>query len=119
LIFAGSQSATSQRKPLNFAEVSVTLSDINGALAIPYEEICVTRRLHRSGESEYLFNGQPVRLKELQNLFLDSGIGRNIEQGKIDQVINFTPLERRHIFEEAAGILRFLQRKKESLRKLE
>jgi chromosome segregation protein len=119
VIFAG----TSQRKPLNFAEVSLTLTDIQGKLPIDYEEVTITRRLHRSGESDYLLNGHPVRLKDLQSLFLDSGIGRNafaiFEQGKIDQVINYTPLERRYIFEEAAGILRFLQRKREALKKLE
>ncbi len=119
VIFAGSSS----RKPLNFAEVSLTLSDIQGALPIEYDEITVTRRLHRSGESEYFLNQQPIRLKDVQNLFLDSGIGKNsfsiFEQGKIEQVINFSPVERRYIFEEAAGILRFLQRKKETLRKLE
>lgn len=119
VIFAGA----SNRKPLNFAEVSLTLTDIQGALPIDYEEITVTRRLHRSGESEYFLNQQPIRLKDVQNLFLDSGIGKNsfsiFEQGKIEQVINFTPLERRYIFEEAAGILRFLQRKRETLRKLE
>lgn len=119
VIFAG----TTSRKPLNFAEVTITLADINGALPIEYEEIAVTRRLHRSGESEYFLNRQSVRLKDLQSLFLDTGIGKNafsiFEQGKIDQVINLAPLERRYIFEEAAGILRFLQRKKEALRKLE
>lgn len=119
VIFAG----TSGRPPLNFAEVSITLSDIQGALPIEYEEVTVTRRLHRSGESEYFLNNQPVRLKDLHSLFLDSGIGKDsfsiFEQGKIDQVINYSPLERRYIFEEAAGILRFLQRKRETLRKLE
>lgn len=119
VIFAG----TSQRKPVNLAEVSLTLTDIKGALPVDYEEVTLTRRLHRSGESEYLLNGNVVRLKDLQNLFLDSGIGRNafsiFEQGKIDQVISYTPLERRHIFEEAAGILRFLQRKREALKRLE
>ncbi len=119
VIFAG----TNQRKPLNFAEVSLTLSDIQGALPLEYEEVTLTRRLHRSGDSEYLLNGNPVRLKDLQNLFLDSGIGRNafsiFEQGKLDQVINYSPYERRYIFEEAAGILRFLQRKREALKRLE
>lgn len=119
VIFAG----TTQRKPLNFAEVSLTLSDVQGALPIDYEEITITRRLHRNGESEYLLNGNLVRLKDLQALFLDSGVGRNafsiFEQGKLDQVISYSPLERRYIFEEAAGILRFLQRKKEALKRLE
>lgn len=119
VIFAG----TATRKPLNFAEVTVTLCEIEGALPVDYEEVAVTRRLHRNGESEYFINRQPVRLKDVQSLFLDSGMGKDaysiFEQGKIDQVINFTPLERRYIFEEAAGILRFLQRKREALRKLE
>lgn len=119
VIFAG----TTSRKPLNFAEVSLTLTDIQDALSIDYEEITITRRLHRSGDSDYLLNGNAVRLKDLQTLFLGSGIGKNafsiFEQGKLDQIISETPQERRHIFEEAAGILRFLQRKKEALKKLE
>lgn len=114
VIFAGA----SGRPPLNFAEVSITLSEIQGALPIDYEEITVTRRLHRSGESEYFLNNQPTRLKDLNSLFMD-GIGKVVEQGKIDQIINNSPLERRYIFEEAAGILRFLQRKRETMRKLE
>lgn len=119
VIFAG----THQRKPLNVAEVSLTLTDIQGALPVDYEEITITRRLHRSGESEYFLNGNAVRLKDIQSLLLDSGMGRHafsiFEQGKIDQVINYTPLERRYIFEEAAGILRFLQRKRDALKRLE
>ena len=119
LIFAG----TKERPPLNYAEVSLTLSDVQAQLPIAYEEVCITRRMQRSGESEYFINMQPVRLKDVQNLFLDSGMGKDaysiFEQGKIDQVINLTPLERRYIFEEAAGILRFLQRKREALKKLE
>ncbi len=119
VIFAG----TTTRKPLNYAEVSLTLSDVNGQLPIDYDEVTVTRRLHRSGESEYFINAHPVRYREIQSLFMDSGIGRSafsiFEQGKIDQVINLSPFERRYLFEEAAGILRFLQRKKEALRKLE
>lgn len=119
VIFAG----TTHRKPLNFAEVTITLDDIEGKLPIEFEEVSITRRLHRSGESEYFINRHPVRLKDVQGLFLDSGMGKDaysiFEQGKIDQVINLSALERRYIFEEAAGILRFLQRKKEALRKLE
>jgi chromosome segregation protein len=118
VLFAGADS----RKPLNMAEVSVTLSDINGELPIEYDEVTITRRLYRDGESEYLVNRQPVRLKDVQNLFLGSGIGKNtfsvFEQGKLDQVINLTPMDRRAIFDEAAGIGRFLQRKKETVRKL-
>lgn len=119
VIFAG----TAHRKPLNFAEVSLVLTEVQGNLPIEYEEVTITRRLHRSGESQYLLNGQTVRLKDLQTLFIGSGIGHNafsiFEQGKLDQVINDTPLERRYIFEEAAGILRFLQQKKEALKRLE
>lgn len=119
VIFAGANS----RKPLNVAEVSLTLTDIQGKLPVDYEEVTLTRRLHRNGESEYLLNGNQVRLKDLQSLFLDSGVGRNafsiFEQGKLDQVINYSPYDRRYIFEEAAGILRFLQRKREALKRLE
>lgn len=119
VVFAG----TASRKPLNFAEVTITMDNEDGSLPIEYSEVAVTRRLHRNGDSDYFINKQPVRLKDVQNLFLDSGMGKDaysiFEQGKIDQVINFTPLERRYIFEEAAGILRFLQRKREALRKLE
>jgi chromosome segregation protein len=119
IIFAG----TSNRSAVNIAEVTLTLTDIAGALPTEYEELSVTRRLHRSGESQYFINGHLVRLKDVQSLFLDSGIGKNafaiFEQGKIDQVIQYSPLERRYIFEEAAGILRFLQRKREALHKLD
>lgn len=119
VIFAG----TTHRKPLNFAEVTITLTDINGQLPVDYDEVSITRRLHRSGDSEYFINRHLVRLKDVQSLFLDSGMGKDaysiFEQGEIDRVINLPPLERRYIFEEAAGILRFLQRKKEALRKLE
>ncbi len=119
VIFAG----TATRKPLNFAEVTLTLAGNDGFLPIEFDEVSVTRRLHRNGESEYLINNNPVRMRDLHGLFLDSGVGKDsfsiFEQGKMDQVINQSALERRHIFEEAAGILRFLQRKRESLRKLE
>ncbi len=118
VLFAG----TDKHKPLNMAEVSVTLTDVGEDLPVPYDEVTITRRLYRSGESEYLINRQPVRLKDIQNLFLGSGIGKNtfsiFEQGKLDQVINLSPMDRRAIFDEAAGIGRFLQRKKETLRKL-
>lgn len=119
VIFAGASS----KKALNFAEVTITFDEVQGALPLDYEEVAVTRRLHRSGESEYFINKQLVRLKDVQSLFLDSGIGKNnisfFEQGKIDQLIQYSPEERRYIFEEAAGIVRFLQRKRETFRKLE
>ncbi|MFC2049349.1 AAA family ATPase [Chlamydiota bacterium] len=115
-------SGTDKRKPLNYAEVSVWLTDINGQLPLPYDEITITRRLHRSGESEYFINKEPARLRDIQSLFLGSGIGKNafsiFEQGKLDQIIHLSPLERRGIFDEAAGTSRFLQRKKETTRKL-
>lgn len=119
VIFAG----TATRKQLNMAEVSITLSDVEGVLPVDYSEIEITRRYYREGESEYLINRQQVRMKDVQDLFLDSGMGKNafsiFEQGKIDQIIQLNPVERRYIFEEAAGILRFLQRKREALSKLE
>jgi len=118
VLFAG----TDQRQPLNYAEVSVTLTDIGDSLPIPYEEVTIARRLFRSGESEYYINKELVRLKDVQGLLLGSGIGKNafsiFEQGKLDQIIHWSPLERRMIFDEAAGTSRFLLRKKETLRKL-
>ncbi len=119
VIFAG----TSTRKQVNMAEVSITLTDVGGMLPVDYSEIEITRRYYREGESEYLINRQQVRMKDVQELFLDSGMGKNafsiFEQGKIDQIIQLNPVERRYIFEEAAGILRFLIRKREALSKLE
>ncbi len=118
VLFAGTQ----KRHALNMAEVSVTLSDVGESLATPYDEVVVTRRLYRDGESGYLINRQPVRLRDVQHLFLGSGIGKNafsiFEQGKIDRIINLPPTSRRAIFDEAAGIGRFLERKKETVRKL-
>lgn len=117
VIFSG----TTKRKPLNIAEVTITLTGASESLATEYEEIAVTRRLHRSGDSEYFLNDKLVRLKDVHSLFLDSGIGKIsfFEQGKMDMIIQSTPLERRVIFEEAAGICRFLQRRQESLRQLD
>ncbi len=119
VIFAGASS----KKALNFAEVTITFSEVNGDLPLDFQEVAVTRKLHRSGESEYFINKQAVRLKDVHSLFLDSGIGKNnisfFEQGKIDQLIQYSPEERRTIFEEAAGITRFLQRKREAIRKLD
>lgn len=119
VIFGG----TDSRKPLNFAEVTITFTDVQGQLPIDYDEVAITRRIYRSGESIYLINREEVRLKDVHSLFLDSGVGKNnfsfFEQGKIDQIIQYSPQERRYIFEEAAGITRFLQRKRETFRKLE
>jgi len=119
LLFAGSTSLNAS----NIAEVSVTLSDIDGELPIDYEEVVITRRCYREGESDYLINNNPVRLKDIQNLLLGSGLGKNafsiFEQGKLDAVISLPPSERRVILDEAAGTSRFLMKKKESLKKLE
>lgn len=114
---------TANRKPLNMAEVTLTFTDINGALPVDYEEVSIKRRLHRSGESDYFINGHQVRLKDIQSMLWGSGVGHQafciFEQGKIDQVIQYSPTERIQIFVEAAGIVRFLHRKKETMRKLQ
>lgn len=118
VLFAGAD----KRPPLGFAEVSITLSDIQNALPTPYDELTITRRLHRSGESEYSINKQPARLRDIQELLLGSGLGKHafsiFEQGKLDQIVHLNPIDRRIIFDEAAGTSRFLLRKKEAMRKL-
>ncbi len=119
IIFNG----TAHRKPVNVAEVSLTFSEINGALPVDYEEVEIKRRLHRSGESDYFINGHQVRLKDIQSMLWGTGVGHQafciFEQGKIDQVIQYSPTERVQIFVEAAGIVRFLHRKKETMKKLQ
>lgn len=119
LIFAGS----SKRKALNMAEVTLTFTDVGELLPLKFDEISICRKLFRNGESQYFINRSPVRLKDIESLFWDTGLGKNafciFEQGKIDEIIHDTPLERRSIFEEAAGILRFKQRRKEALRHLQ
>ncbi|OIO32998.1 MAG: chromosome segregation protein SMC [Candidatus Omnitrophica bacterium CG1_02_40_15] len=114
---------TDGKEPVSFAEVSLTLSNQDRALAIEYDEVTVTRRLYRSGESEYLLNKTPVRLKDINELFMGTGIGTSaysiIEQGKIDQVLSSKPEERREVFEEASGITKYKAKKKEALHKLE
>jgi chromosome segregation protein len=119
VIFSGSE----KRKALSVAEVSLVFSNEKGILPIDYQEVCITRRIYRSGESQYLINKNEVRLKDIESLFWDTGLGKDafciFEQGKIDEVINQTPLERRGIFEEASGILRFKQRRKETLKRME
>ncbi|MBI4432362.1 MAG: AAA family ATPase [Candidatus Omnitrophica bacterium] len=111
------------KEPLNFAEVSFTLSNEARILAIDYDEVTITRRLYRSGDSEYLLNKNIVRLRDIQELLLGTGIGTEsysiIEQGKMDLILSSRPEERRVIFEEAAGITKFKSKKKEALRKLE
>lgn len=111
LLFSGALN----HKASNVAEVSVTLSDIEDELPIDYSEITITRRAYREGESEYLINGNVVRLKDIHDLLLGSGLGKNafsiFEQGKLDAVITLPPLERRKILDEFSGTARFLQKK--------
>jgi chromosome segregation protein len=119
VIFNGS----ANQEPLNFAEVSLTLSNESRIFSIDFEEVTITRRLYRSGESEYLLNKNAVRLRDIHDLLLGTGIGTEsysvIEQGKMDAILNSKPEDRRVIFEEAAGITKFKSKKKEALRKLE
>lgn len=119
VIFAGTES----RKPLSSASVSITLDNSDHQLAIDFSEVTVTRRVFRSGESEYLINGTPCRLKDVNELFYDTGIGKDgysiIGQGQIDRILSGRPEERRELFDEAAGIVKFKRRKAEAQRKLE
>ncbi len=114
---------TDARKPLGMAEVNITFADCEKTLGTDYNEVTVTRRVFRSGEGQYLLNKTPCRLKDIQRLFMDTGIGTSsyslMEQGRIDQVLSSRPEDRREIFEEASGITRFKADKKEALRKLE
>ena len=119
IIFAGTQS----RKSLGFAEVSIVFDNSDQRLPIEYNEVTVTRRIYRSGESGYFINKTPCRLKDILELFMDTGIGKDgysiIGQGKIDEILSNKSEERRHIFEEAAGIVKYRTRKAESEKKLE
>ena len=114
---------TDKAEPINMAEVSLTLSNENRALQIDYDEVTITRRLFRSGESEYLLNKTPVRLKDISQLLMGTGMGTSsysmIEQGRMDMIVRSKPEERRYIFEEASGITKYKSKKKEALRKLE
>ncbi len=114
---------TDGKEPVSYAEVSLTLSNQDRILPIEYDEVTVTRRLYRSGESEYLLNRTPVRLRDINELFMGTGIGTRayslIEQGRIDQVLSSRPEERREVFEEASGITRYKSKRKEALRRLE
>ncbi|GKX66281.1 chromosome segregation protein SMC [Inconstantimicrobium mannanitabidum] len=118
VIFAGTQF----RKPVGLAQVSLTLDNTDGALPIEYSEVTVSRRIFRSGESEYLINNRQCRLKDITNLFMDTGIGKEgyslIGQGKIDAILNGRPEERRSLLEEAAGIVKYKTRKEEAEKKL-
>lgn len=114
---------TMTRKPLNVAEVTLTISNEQGLLPLDLSEITIKRRLFRSGEGEYWINGTQAKLKDVRELFWDTGVGKAaysvMEQGKIDQILSSKPEDRRYIFEEAAGITRFKVRRAEAERKLE
>ena len=119
VIFGG----TARRKQLGFAEVSLVLDNADRMFQVEESEVMVTRRYYRSGESEYYINRRSVRLKDVNELFMDTGLGREgysiIGQGKIDEILSVKSADRREVFEEAAGISRFRHRKEESERKLE
>ena len=119
IIFAGTQN----RKSLGFAEASIVIDNSDGKLPIEYSEVTVTRKIYRSGETGYYINKVPCRLKDILELFMDTGIGKDgysiIGQGKIDEILSNKSEDRRHIFEEAAGIVKYRVRKAESEKKLE
>ena len=119
IIFAGTQT----RKSLGYAEASLIFDNTDGALPIEYTEVTVTRKIYRSGETGYFINKAPCRLKDVVELFMDTGIGKDgysiIGQGKIDQILSNKSEDRRNVFEEAAGIVKFKTRKEESEKKLE
>ncbi len=119
VIFSG----TENRKPLSYASVAITLDNSDHKLPVEFEEVTVTRKLYRSGESEYLINGAACRLKDINEMFYDTGIGKEgysiIGQGQIDKILSGKPEERRELFDEAAGIVKFKRRKNVSLKKLE
>ena len=119
VIFSG----TENRRPLSYASVAITLDNSDHKLPVEFEEVTVTRKLYRSGESEYLINGAACRLKDINEMFYDTGIGKEgysiIGQGQIDKILSGKPEERRELFDEAAGIVKFKRRKTLSLKKLE
>ena len=119
IIFAGTQ----ERKSLGFAEVSIVIDNSDAKLPIEYAEVTVTRKIYRNGETGYFINKTPCRLKDILELFMDTGIGKDgysiIGQGKIDEILSNKSEDRRHIFEEAAGIVKYRTRKQESEKKME
>lgn len=119
VIFAGSDA----RRAVNYGEVSLTLDNSDGSLPLEYNEVTVTRRVHRSGDSEYMINKQSCRLKDITELFMDTGIGKEaysiIGQGRIEEILSTRSEDRRGIFEEASGIVKYKSRKKEARRKLD
>ncbi len=119
VIFAG----TENRKPLSYAYVAITMDNSDHLLPVDYEEVTIARRVYRSGESEYLLNGIPCRLKDVNELFYDTGIGKEgysiIGQGQIEKILNGKPEERRELFDEAVGIVKYKRRKIAACKKLE
>ena len=119
VIFSG----TELRKPQGYAYVSITLDNSDHALATSFDEVTIARRLYRSGESEYMINGAGCRLKDINELFYDTGIGKEgysiIGQGQIDQILSSKPEDRRNLFDEAAGIVKYKLRKDTAIKKLE
>jgi chromosome segregation protein len=118
VIFSG----TAQRRAVSFTEVTLTLDNSNKILPIDYETVSITRRYYRSGESEYLINKTPCRLRDINELLMDTGIGLDgysiVGQGKVDEILSSRSEDRRAVFEEASGIVQFRTRKEEALRKL-
>ena len=119
IIFSGTQ----YRKSLGFAEVSIIFDNTDGEIPIDFDEIKVTRKLYRDGESGYYINGEQARLKTIQELFMDTGIGKDgysiIGQGRIDEILSDNSEERRKVFEEATGIVKYRERRKESIKNIE
>lgn len=119
VIFAG----TEARKPLSYAYVALTMDNSDHVLPVDYEEVTIARRVYRSGESEYLLNGTPCRLKDVSELFYDTGVGKEgysiIGQGQIEKILSGKPEDRRELFDEAVGIVKYKKRKAASVKKLE
>ena len=119
IIFSGSKS----RNPLNVASVDLIFDNEDHFLNVPYTEISIKRRVYRSGENEYYLNNERCRLKDINNLLLDTGMGKEsfniISQGEVEKILSNSPQDRRIIFEEASGILKYKKRKEEALRKLD
>ena len=119
VIFSG----TETRKPLSYASVAITLDNSDHQLGVDFQEVTITRRLYRSGESEYLINGSACRLRDINEMFYDTGIGKEgysiIGQGQIDKILSGKPEDRRELFDEAAGIVKFKRRKNMAVKKLE
>ena len=118
VIFAG----TERRKPLGFAQVTLVLDNRDRKMSVDYEEVAISRRIYRSGESEYAINGGRCRLRDVQEMLMDTGIGKDgyslIGQGQIDQLLSSKPQDRRMIFEEAAGITKFKTRRDQAQKQL-